>query len=329
MAVADLVDWQVSLGRTPDVLLAGTGIPPTDLHNPEALITPLQEQAFFRQLMTLEQREDLGLDIGARYRLAHFGHLGLILPHAATRRQAIELFVRFINLSYTHFQPELDTRSGVLSLRGGDHLGLLRRFYLDRDIAFAITVARQIFRSDQPPIRQIRFDYALAGDAALAYAQALGAPVVFGADCAQIEVDARQLDEVMPDANALLVSLLQPQCEAREMQVVSSSRVSWTQRTQAVLAAHPGHGPWPDTRVVSSRLNCSERTLRRQLALEGASFQQVSDAVRSERAARLLAQPHATLDDLANRLGYSEAAAFIRAYRRWFGRPPGMDRRHT
>ena len=33
------------------------------------------------------------------------------------------------------------------------------------------------------------------------------------------------------------------------------------------------------------------------------------------------------IDDIAAALGYSEAAAFIRAYKRWFGRPPGQDRR--
>ena len=30
---------------------------------------------------------------------------------------------------------------------------------------------------------------------------------------------------------------------------------------------------------------------------------------------------------IAAALGYSEAAAFIRAYKRWFGKPPGQDRR--
>ncbi|HET6789373.1 MAG TPA: helix-turn-helix domain-containing protein, partial [Aquabacterium sp.] len=67
--------------------------------------------------------------------------------------------------------------------------------------------------------------------------------------------------------------------------------------------------------------------LRRNLAQEGAHFQTLSDAARSQRATQWLQRREASLDDIAAALGYSEAAAFIRAYKRWFGRPPGQDRR--
>ncbi len=333
LAVADLVAWRRSLGDDTAPLLAGTGITEAELSDPEALITPLQEQLFFGHWVAQAGRADCGLAVGQRYRLMHFGHLGLLMPHAATRREAVALFLRFINLSYTHFIPEADLDTGRLRLRGGEHLGPLRRFYLDRDVAFTVGLLRAFFKDGEAPPLQVQFDEKVPPADLAHYEAVLGIPVQFGAPVTQVSMDPSRLDEPMPDANALMVRLLQPQCEARAAQVLGSQTVSWASRVRAVFRQHgagltPGmQGPWPDASEVSQRLRCSERTLRRHLADEGQALQALSDAERSERAAQWLHRDDARLDDIATALGYSEAAAFIRAYKRWFGRPPGVDRR--
>lgn len=330
LAVADLVAWRQQQGEALATMLEGTGIPPEALHNPQALISPLQEQAFFRGWLARDGRPHLGLIVGARYRLAHFGHLGLILPHAATGRQAIEFFLRFINLSYTHFHPEVDVAHGTLSLHGGQHLGSLRRFYLDRDIAFTVALLKAFLPPGYAPLRRICVEHqpapeALAADTAL-YTHALGAPVQWGAPLTQLHIDPRQLDTPLPEANALLVQMLQPQCEAREAQVLPTHTVSWTQRVREALARHPDGAPWPDADAVAQGLRCSKRTLRRQLALEGAHFQALSDAERSQRARQWLEGSTHELHTVATALGYSEPAALIRAYKRWFGVTPRQGR---
>lgn len=333
LAVADLIAWRRSLGHDTAALLAGTGITEADLGNPEALITPLQEQVFFGHWVAQAGRADCGLEVGQRYRLMHFGHLGLLMPHAATRREAVELFVRFINLSYTHFIPEVDLGAGRLRLRGGEHLGALRRFYLDRDVAFTVGLLRAFFKDGEAPPLQVQFDEPVPLAERARYEAVLGIPVRFGAPVTEVAMDPSRLDEPMPDANALMVRLLQPQCEARAAQVLDAQPVSWAHRVREVFRQHGGPEaqgapvPWPDASEVSRRLRCSERTLRRHLADEGLALQAISDAERSGRAAQWLRQRDARLDDIATALGYSEAAAFIRAYKRWFGRPPGVDRR--
>lgn len=326
LAVADLVAWRQQQGEALAAMLEGTGIPPEALQQPQALITPLQEQAFFRRWLAREGRAHLGLIVGARYRLAHFGHLGLVMPHAATGRQAMAFFLGFINLSYTHFQPEVDYASGTLTLHGGRHLGDLRRFYLDRDIAFTVAMLKAFLPPGYAPLRRICVEHqpapeALAAETAL-YTHALGAPVQWGAPLTQLQIDPRQLDTPLPEANALLVQMLQPQCEAREAQVLPTHTVSWTQRVREALARHPDGAPWPDADAVAQGLRCSKRTLRRQLALEGAHFQALSDAERSQRARQWLEGSTHELHTVATALGYSEPAALIRAYKRWFGVTP-------
>ena len=73
---------------------------------------------------------------------------------------------------------------------------------------------------------------------------------------------------------------------------------------------------------VADALALHERTLQRRLKDEGASFEEIKDSVRRDMAERLLSQRGLPLSHVAEMLGYSEAAAFSRSCRRWFGEPP-------
>ncbi|MCC6622814.1 MAG: AraC family transcriptional regulator ligand-binding domain-containing protein [Deltaproteobacteria bacterium] len=72
-------------------------------------------------------------------------------------------------------------------------------------------------------------------------------------------------------------------------------------------------------------LDLSTRTLHRRLAREGRSFGDIVDAVRLRVARRELAAG-TPICEISLRLGFSEATAFTRAYRRWTGAPPSHHR---
>lgn len=73
---------------------------------------------------------------------------------------------------------------------------------------------------------------------------------------------------------------------------------------------------------VSALMCLSGPTLRRRLREEGNSFQGIKDSVRKELSIYLLKDPSLSLDDVAVRTGFSEASAFTRAFKRWFGVSP-------
>jgi AraC-like DNA-binding protein len=64
-------------------------------------------------------------------------------------------------------------------------------------------------------------------------------------------------------------------------------------------------------------LSVSGRTLRRRLLEEGVVFRRVLDEVRCDLAKRHLEERRLTLGEIAFVLGYSDAAPFHRAFRRW------------
>ncbi|WP_422344902.1 helix-turn-helix domain-containing protein [Parasphingorhabdus sp.] len=69
----------------------------------------------------------------------------------------------------------------------------------------------------------------------------------------------------------------------------------------------------------------AERTLRRKLVAEGASFRQILEQVRRDACQLYFLEGTRSLSEIATKLGYSELSAFTRAYTAWHGRSPSRD----
>jgi AraC-like DNA-binding protein len=70
------------------------------------------------------------------------------------------------------------------------------------------------------------------------------------------------------------------------------------------------------------------RTLFRRLRGAGTGIRELTNEVRFEIARQLLRNTRISLVQVAADLGYSEASAFTRAFRRWSGQTPapgGLD----
>tara|TARA_R110001599_G_scaffold9284_3_gene45985 strand:- start:27 stop:1067 length:1041 start_codon:yes stop_codon:yes gene_type:complete len=77
---------------------------------------------------------------------------------------------------------------------------------------------------------------------------------------------------------------------------------------------------------VASELNMTTHTARRRLKEEGNSFQDIKDSIRREQALTLLENNALSLLSISEKLGFSETAAFNRAFKKWTGLTPGAYR---
>jgi AraC-like DNA-binding protein len=73
---------------------------------------------------------------------------------------------------------------------------------------------------------------------------------------------------------------------------------------------------------VAGHFHMHRRTLSRHLKARGTGFHRIVEEERFEIACRLLANPRVTFGHIATTLGFSEASAFTRAFRRWSGQTP-------
>ena len=84
----------------------------------------------------------------------------------------------------------------------------------------------------------------------------------------------------------------------------------------------------PEFDEVARMVNLHPQTLRRRLANEGTTFKDLKDDVRRASAVYLIQRSSLSIEEVAYRAGFSEASAFIRAFRRWTGQTP-MDFRQS
>ncbi|HOM11743.1 MAG TPA: AraC family transcriptional regulator [Rubrivivax sp.] len=86
---------------------------------------------------------------------------------------------------------------------------------------------------------------------------------------------------------------------------------------------------WPDLESTARTLHMSASTLQRHLAAEQTTFQALKDELRRDLAIARLNTSMVPLAVIAGELGFSDSAAFQRAFKAWTGSPPGSYRRRT
>jgi AraC-like DNA-binding protein len=157
------------------------------------------------------------------------------------------------------------------------------------------------------------------------YGLLFGCPVRFGAARTGAGFDAHWLAApLIRDEAALDAMLNRAPFDLLSRREYGTTVAEQVRRTLA--RALRGSPRLPSLGEVAGRLAVSPATLRRHLAQESTSYQQLKDAVRRDAAIAGLAEGREPIAELAARLGFSEDTAFHRAFRRWTGTTPGAYR---
>jgi len=85
-------------------------------------------------------------------------------------------------------------------------------------------------------------------------------------------------------------------------------------------------GDHPSFDMLASAFKMSGRTLRRQLANAGTSYQKLVDNFRRDHAIECLKNTGMSTEDIAECLGFSDVANFRHAFKKWVGQSPAAYR---
>jgi AraC-like DNA-binding protein len=96
---------------------------------------------------------------------------------------------------------------------------------------------------------------------------------------------------------------------------------SLTERVRELIVRELAGGN-PNAHNVARQLPMGARTLSRRLENEGTTFKELLDDVRRRSALRYLAVSALPISEIAFLLGFSQATAFHRAFKRWTGQTP-------
>jgi AraC-like DNA-binding protein len=79
--------------------------------------------------------------------------------------------------------------------------------------------------------------------------------------------------------------------------------------------------------AIAAKVGVSRWTLARKLKAEGTTFEKVLDALRRALALHYLSGQRVSVNEAAYLVGFSEPAAFSRAFKRWTGTNPRTVRK--
>lgn len=316
------VSWIVSLGEqagaTREALLASVGLDEERLRSPDVRIPRTYSVALWRAIAAVLRDPTLPVRFGQAVRPDALGVLGYLLQHASSLRELIDLIHRFQELT--------QSKAPIRLQRSGDTVEIAQRL-MSEEVrlryppefvisSFTAIIRNAIGESWSP---QAVFLQHRKVPWASVCRQVFRCPVHFSASDSGLVIAAADLNLPIGAHDPHLRSYL-VETAARRLQA-SEVRPRWTARVLAQLA-NSDVGQEPGLTTMSRRLAMGSRTLQRRLRQEGTRYSELVDGVRIGRSKRLLTDSDLRIGEIATRLGYSDTAAFSRAFRRWVGMAP-------
>jgi AraC-like DNA-binding protein len=255
--------------------------------------------------------------LGALAPISRFGNVGFAVMTCATLRDAIETSARFapIVTAVCRFRLHVAGDRAYIELTEAVPFGPAREFIIPLLMRVYGGIGERL--SGVPLQGDVEFAFPEPAYLANISFDKPGS-MRFDQPCHRICFDAAFLDLPLTTADPAAVRAARQLCERQLSELEPSEQL--VDRVRALLFASEPRGI-NGPAVVARSLGMSERTLKRKLAEQGTSYSDLLERERQRQAIELL-RGAASIEQVAEHLGYSDAANFTRAFRRWTGRSP-------
>jgi len=262
-----------------------------------------------------------GLLVGQKAGLNSFGLVGLLAKYSPDVGSALNSLMRFMHLHVRGATTTLTVDSDFAQLeyqiyqagaRGNDQVGA-------GAVAVAYNILCDLCGNEFKPI-EARFAHREPEDVE-PFQKFFQVPPTFNADQYAVVFSAKWLNRRLADTSPELLGLLRKEVDRLEIGLTDDlvQQVRILLRTMLVT----GHA---SADQVAELLSMHRRTLNRHLNTQGFSFRKLADEVSFEIARQLLEDTDTEILQIASSLGYSNASAFTRAFRRWSSTTPAKWR---
>jgi AraC-like DNA-binding protein len=311
-------------GVTAEEMLSTVGLSEAVVQEPHGRLPIETFGALLERARTLTGEPGLGFYLGLQKRISMYGYLGFAAMSAGSLREALEIFVRFTPTLTSSISLRLQVEGRLASLIIDEHFDLGRA----RDVALINLVVgmREIGRTlTGRSLDGDHADIALPEPPYLDRFAHLVPNTRWGQPVTRVVFDAAFLDLPLAQGDRIAVKLAREQCE-RALDALGYDG-DLVERVRRAISGTENADGFRSLDDVAAGLAVSPCTLKRRLAARGISFSSLLDRERREKALLLLESPRLSLNQVAERLGYSTVANFVRAFHRWTGATPAAYRR--
>jgi len=312
-----MVKAYIDRGMDPAGALRRAQITPDLLSQPDARVTALQMEWMSEAAMRELDDEALGW-FSRRLPWGSYGMLVRASLTAPTLDVALARWCRHHGLLTDDIHLQVNQSQGVASLQLTEQrdLGALQEFAVVSVLRNALGVACWLTDSRIPLLQTtLRFAPPHHADS---YRVLFDGPTQFMAPVHSLQFDAGYLNLPVRRDEAALQRMLQ-RALLLTVRPYRRDRLL-VEKVRQTLAEHPEHSR--NAEDLAAWLNLSTRTLHRQLKEEGASLQQLKDAVRRDLATELLLRTQRPIKQIAAEVGFQNEKSFMRAFKGWTGQTP-------
>lgn len=313
-ALAPFITFLATIGAPCERLLETEHLAPDLMGNPRALFPLRQGLRFIDGAARSQGVDDLGLIVGRRSCILKMPPLSALLSPQLTLGQAITLLAQNIRYFNSGQILSLECRGERTFFRQCLPVAPNRHAEM-----FSLILMIDLVRLAAGPRWQPRAVYLPRSESGrvLTFEAALDVPCHVGTDCWTLAFDKELLDSPLRFCPDSRVSMDLALAELRNAAPEDTFRASLCQVIASML---PLGNPSLD--VVAEVGEMSGRSLQRRLNEMGCTYSDLVETARLELAKRLLREPDVKIVDIAYDLGYTDAANFTRAFRRWTGISP-------
>jgi AraC-like DNA-binding protein len=307
------VDALERLGYRMEPLLAEAGICRAELNDPDGRIPVAAWAPMFRRALEQRPMKNAGMRLATVTPFGAFPLIDYLIATSESVGEGLTRLARYLRLAEPRSVPFVHQDEDPIRVSLNGH---------DTPFSAEFTVTLNLLHWRQETEGRFRAAYASfchEPDDVEEMQRLLGCPVYGGAPWNGWALSREVWQYPMRRRDPALSTLLQRQADESVARLPPMEAVALDVRR--ALAAQLGGG---DTRIqtIARTLATSPRSLQRRLAQAGVSYTQLVDLVRKDAAERYLADSSLPVGAVAYLVGYSEPAAFNRAFKRWHKQTP-------
>ncbi|ENV37106.1 MULTISPECIES: AraC family transcriptional regulator [Acinetobacter] len=313
-AVRILLTVGQSHGLTAEQCLANTNISLEDLSRIHHEVEAQQECQVLRNLIHLLGSEiPIGVEAGLKHHITTFGAWGFAILSSPTIEAALQLVLRYFQLSSFFCKLEM-SKEGKYTFINFNHDDLpqnLAYFLAERDFATVMSLQQDILPTPLPVVEiNVALPTPIYADK---FPELTGYAINFDQPRSCIVIETSLLSLPLPQADQFTRTYYEKECQHLWMR--RSNIGTFSQKIRNILLLKPSQMPKIDE--MATQLQITVRMLQRHLATESITYERLISDIREDLAEDLLTTTELTIEEIASQLGYSEASAFSRAFKRW------------
>ena len=326
-----LLSYAVSRGADRQTLMERSGIRPDQLEDRENRVPLASCVALMKAAVSLCNDPAFALRFGEAVRNEDLSVALLIAGAAETVEQGrtqMNRYARLIRDDNDDGDSDLlelvRDQDGVwLEFKSGIYID--NPYFVEAGFAWCVRETRkmlEIHHKGRPFPKAIHFTYAEPGYRA-EYDRIFDSPLVFGSNRNALLIEEDFLSVRLPASNPYLAQVLSKHADALLKRLENSKTIRG--RVESLLIPSLHTEPM-GMRTIAGKMGLSRQTLSRRLKAEGVTFEKVLDELRRGMALHYLREEKVSVNEAAYLLGFSEPAAFSRAFKRWTGDSPRTAR---